>query len=127
MYAPATPALPAQPLAPVGIVSEAARSAIATVHTGLKLDSTRLNVLAGQRASVTGALLEDHRPGAPGQLVALQALMGRRWHTLARALTRAGGRFRLSYAPWRLGSEWVRLRFAGAPGRLAAHRRLPRD
>ena len=86
----------------------------------------RLNVLRGERTSVTGKLLEDRHDGAPGRIVSLQALIGRRWRTLARTHTRAGGRFRLSYTPSRLGSEVVRLRFAAAPDLLGSRRRLGR-
>jgi len=88
--------------------------------------SSQLNVLENHRASVTGTLLEDRRPGAPGQVVALQALAGHLWRTLARTRTGARGRFRLSYVPHRLGSEWVRLRFAGGVEDLPSRRRLGR-
>ncbi|MGD0453914.1 MAG: septal ring lytic transglycosylase RlpA family protein [Solirubrobacteraceae bacterium] len=124
MYVPATP-LPAAPLAPVGIASAAAIPTDPTpVHTTLTLRGYQLNVLADHRTSVTGTLLEDRRPGLAGQLVALQALGRHGWQTLARARTGAHGRFRLSYAPRRLGSELVRLRFAGSASGLASHRRL---
>lgn len=99
--------------------SPAARSA-------LHVSGSRLNVLEDARASVTGALLEGRRPGARDQLVSLQELVGNHWRTLARARTGARGRFRLSYVPHRLGSEWVRVRFAGSSSALPAHRRLGR-
>jgi hypothetical protein len=52
-------------------------------------------------------------------------VLGRRgWHTLARARTGARGRFRLSYTPRRLGSQWLRLRFAGNASERPSHRRL---
>ena len=57
-------------------------------------------------------------------MVALQALGRHGWRTLARARTGAHGRFRLTYAPHRLGSAWVRLRFAGNASELPSHRRL---
>jgi rare lipoprotein A len=74
--------------------------------------------------SVTGTLLENRRPGLAGEVVTLQALSDHGWRTLAYARTGAKDRFRLSYVPRRLGSEWVRLRFAGNASDLAAHRRL---
>jgi hypothetical protein len=124
MHAPATP-LPAAPLVPVEIVSTA--PTIATpVRTALKVRGYRLNVLANQRVSVTGTLLEDRRPALPGQMVALQALGAHGWRTLADARTGAHGRFRVSYVPRRLGSRWVRLRFGGDTYGLASHRRLGR-
>jgi rare lipoprotein A len=126
MYVPATP-LPAAPLVPVGIASTAPTPTLPTpVHTALKLRDYQLDVLADHRASVTGTLLENRRPAVAGQLVALQALGRHGWHMLARARTGARGRFRLNYAPRRLGSEWVRLRFAGTATALASHRRLGR-
>jgi rare lipoprotein A len=122
MYAPATP-LPAAPLAPVGVFP-ASPTIVTPAHTALKVRGYRLNVLADERASVTGSLLEDHRPGISGQLVALQTLGRHGWRTLARTSTRAKGRFRLDYVPRRLGSQLVRLRFAGSAFDLAADRRL---
>jgi hypothetical protein len=94
------------------------------VHTALKVRGYQLNVLADHRASVTGTLLQAPRRGLGEQLVALQALGRRGWHTLDRVRTGARGRFRLSYVPRRLGSEWLRLRFAGSATGLASHRRL---
>lgn len=113
MYAPATP-LPAAPLVPVGIASSASAAAVPTpVHTALKVRGFELNVLADHRATVTGALLEGTRAGLSGQLVALQELGRHGWRTLTRTRTGAHGRFRLRYMPRRIGSDWVRLRFAG--------------
>jgi rare lipoprotein A len=124
MYSPATP-LPAAPLVPAGIVSTAP-AASTPVHTALEVRGYQLNVLAGRRASVTGTLLADHRPDLPGQIVALQQLGRHGWRTLDAARTGARGRFRLSFSPRRLGSEWVRLRFAGSATALASRRRLGR-
>lgn len=123
MYVPVTP-LPAAPLAPVVISSAAAATAATPVHTELKARGYQLNVLDNSRTSVTGTLLEDAHTGIPDQLVALQALGRRGWHTLARAHTGARGRFRLSYTPRRLGSQWLRLRFAGNAFERPSHRRL---
>jgi hypothetical protein len=124
MYVPATP-LPAAPLVPVGIATTA--PTIATpVRTALEVRRYQLNVLADHRATITGMLLEDRRSGLSGQSVTLQALGDRGWRTLARTSTGVHGRFRLSYAPRRLGSEWVRLRFDGSATGLASHRRLGR-
>jgi hypothetical protein len=126
MYVPATP-LPAAPLVPVGIASAAPTATVPTpVHTALKVRGYQLNVLSDHRASVTGTLLQAPRKGLGEQLVALQALGRHGWHTLDRVRTGARGRFRLSYMPRRLGSEWLRLRFAGSATGLASHRRLGR-
>ena len=123
MYVPATP-LPAAPLVPVGIAASAAPTVATPAHTALEVRGYQLNVLTNHRATVTGTLLEDRRAGLSGQLVTLQALDSHGWSTLARARTGAQGGFRLSYVPRRLGSEWVRLRFAGDASDLAAQRRL---
>ncbi|HTA34661.1 MAG TPA: septal ring lytic transglycosylase RlpA family protein [Solirubrobacteraceae bacterium] len=95
------------------------------IDTALKVHRDyQLNVLADQRTNLTGTLLEDHHPGQRGLVVALQALGRHGWHTLARARTRGHGRFRISYSPRRLGSTWLRLRFAGSVSEASAHRRL---
>jgi hypothetical protein len=59
-------------------------------------------------------------------MVALQALDRHGWSTLTRTRSGAGGRFRLRYVTRRVGSESVRLRFAGDGSELASHRRLGR-
>jgi len=131
MYTPATP-LPAAPLVPAGILAGEAASAgsapanPAPVHTELHVHDFQLNVLADHRASVTGALLAEHRPAPAGEAVALQALGRRGWHTLASAHTRVGGRFRLRYMPRRIGSRVVRLLFAGNASERASTHRLGR-
>jgi rare lipoprotein A len=122
MYVPATP-LPAAPLVPVGIVSSTPAT-VTPVPTALKVRDYQLNVLANHSDTITGTLLEHRRPGLSGRLVALQALGRHGWHTLARTSTSTRGRFRLRYTPRRLGSEWLRLRFAGSGPELASHRRL---
>jgi rare lipoprotein A len=124
LYVPATP-LPAAPLAPVGIAATDP-TIVTPAQTELHVRGYQLNVLADHRASVTGRLLDDHRPTAADEVIALQVLGRRGWKTLARARTGANGRFRLSYLPRRLGSRWTRLRFAGNATDLASHRRLGR-
>jgi rare lipoprotein A len=118
--------LSAAPLAPVGLSSSVAGASVPTpvAATALKVRDYQLNVLADQRTNVTGTLLEDRRPGQRGLVVALQALGRHGWHTLARARTRAHGRFHISYSPRRLGSTWLRLRFAGNLSEGSSHRRL---
>jgi rare lipoprotein A len=123
MYVPVTP-LPAAPLAPVAISSVAAAAAATPVHTELNARGYQLNVLDNSRSSVTGTLLAGAHTGISDQFVALQVLGRRGWHTLARARTGARGRFRLSYTPRRLGSQWLRLRFAGNASERPSHRRL---
>lgn len=126
MYVPAPPAQHALALAPVGIVSTT--PALATpplgraLSTTLRVRSARLNVLDGQRVSVAGTL----SPGLSGRTVTLQAIGRHGWSTVAHALTRAKGRFRLRYLPRETGSRRVRLSFAGDGADLGAHHRLGR-
>jgi hypothetical protein len=126
MYVPATPAQPAAPLVPVEIASTAPPTIARAARTAVKVRGSELNVLADHRTSVTGTLLASPRAGLAGKIVALQALGRHGWSTLAHARTRAHGRFRLSYVPRQIGTELMRLRFAGDAGDLAAHRLLGR-
>jgi rare lipoprotein A len=126
MYVPATPAQPAAPLSPVGITSNAPPTIARVARTALKVHSSELEVLVDHHASIAGTLLQEPRSGLSGRIVALQALGRHGWSTISRARTGAKGRFRLSYVPWRIGSEQVRLRFGGDATDLSARRRLGR-
>src|SRR5438309_1648559 len=125
MYAPATPAQPAPP-APVELLSMAPASIAAPVHTSLRVRGAKLNVLTGHSATVTGSLLEAPHHGLPRRIVLLQALRRHGWSTLARGRTSSTGRFHISFLPRSMGSQLVRLRFAGDGGALPARRRLGR-
>jgi rare lipoprotein A len=92
----------------------------ARVHTRLRIRRVQLNVLDGRAASVTGAL----RPGRVGETVTLQAPGRRGWRTLSHTLTRAAGRFVLRYAARQVGSERVRVRFAGDGSDVGSRRLL---
>jgi hypothetical protein len=72
------------------------------------------------------AVERAHHPGEAGRVVALQALIGRGWKTLASAHTSTGGRFRINLRPRRLGSRLLRLRFAGDATARPTRRRLGR-
>jgi rare lipoprotein A len=126
MYVPATLGQPASALAPVDIASATPASSSRPMRTFLKVRGSQLNVLADHRVSVTGTLLRAPRAGLAGRIVALQALGRHGWSTLARAHTRVGGRFRLTYVPHRVGSSSVRLRFVGDAAEEGVHRRLGR-
>jgi hypothetical protein len=125
MFVPPTLGQPPGALTPVQIAPVTGTIA-APARTALKVGSTHLDVLTGHHATVTGTLLDQSRSGVPRRVIALQGLGARGWSTLARARTGAKGRFRLNYVPHRIGSEAVRLRFAGDAGDLAARRRLGR-
>ncbi len=89
-------------------------------------------MLDGRAATVAGALLSgprrtgDRRARVAGELVSLQARGRHGWRTLASTPTGARGRFRLRYRTHRIGSELLRVRFAGAAGERGAHRRVGR-
>ena len=119
MYVPVTPVQPAAALAPVGIVSTTPPIR-RPAGTAITVSGTRLNVLYGRAATVTGTL----RPGLAGRVVVLQARGNRGWSTLARARTRAKGRFQLRLLARRTGSERVRALFAGDSLDPGTHRRL---
>ena len=78
------------------------------------------HVRTGRRVRVRGAL----RPGLRGRVVRLQLRAGRRWRTVARARTAAGGRFRTSWRPPRHGSYRLRVAFRGDTLNLGVGRRL---
>jgi rare lipoprotein A len=131
MYLPATPALaglPPIPLAQERIPASGAAAPAATpARTVLRVGPAKLNVLAGRTATVAGALLSAPRLGAApqaqgGQIVSLQARGRGGWRTVAGARTGAHGRYRLRYRANRIGSERLRVSFAGAAGELGAHR-----
>jgi rare lipoprotein A len=127
MYAPAQPAQPTPALAPVEIAVAATPSFGAPgpgprLRIALHVRRASLNVLADRTTSVAGTL----SPGPEGRKVTLQALGHHGWHTIARARSRSGGRFRIRYVPRQTGSERVRLAFAGDATDLPAHRRLGR-
>ena len=97
-------------------VAQAAR--VADVKPG----HSRLNVIAGRRASVTGRT----RPGIAGRPVLLQRQARHHWVTIARATSRAGGAFTLRFRPRKPASARLRL-FVDATrreiGRLNVYRR----
>ncbi|MEN3282573.1 MAG: rare lipoprotein [Solirubrobacteraceae bacterium] len=118
----AVPALGAICLATTLIVvpsaarSDPARAAdVSTVHS-------RLNVIAGGRASVTGRT----RAAIAGRPVVLQRRAGHHWLTVARATTRAGGAFTLRFRPRKPASSRLRLLVDSTRreiGRLNVYRR----
>ncbi len=125
MFTAVPPVPPALPLAPVGISDASSASITLPAHTSLRVRREQINVLADHRATVAGSLRGARGPLARREVV-LQAFAGRSWHTVASARTNATGLFRLNYKPRQLGSEQVRIQFAGDPFDLPSHRRLGR-
>jgi hypothetical protein len=60
------------------------------------------------------------------RIVTLQALGRHGWRTIAAARTGARGHFRLRYRTDRIGSELLRVRFAGVPGEAGSGRAVGR-
>jgi rare lipoprotein A len=132
MYVPATQAQPASATPPAGILSAGPSLAAPPFErpsgTAVRVSRVSLNVLDGHPAMVRGTLLrsEPRAVGLARRLVTLELLGRHGWHAVARAHTGSEGRFRLRYVPTRIGTEAVRLRFAGDVHDLPARRRLGR-
>jgi rare lipoprotein A len=99
---------------------------IASAHAAVAADITpgksRLNVLAGRRAAVSGRV----RSGVAGRRALLQRQSGHGWATIDRATTRAGGAFGFAFRPQRPGSARLRVLVDAARreiGRLNVYRR----
>lgn len=104
----------------------AAQSDASTARAARAADITpghsRLNVLTGRRATVTGRV----RPAIAGRRVLLQRRAHRGWITIERATTRAGGAFVFRFRPRRPGSARLRLLVDASHqeiGRLNVYRR----
>jgi len=103
---------------PTAAPAQATAARVADITPG----PSRLNVVAGRTATVTGRA----HPAIPGRRVALQRRAVDRWVTVARATTRAGGVFRLHLRTHRPASASVRLRVDDSRrviGRLNVYRR----
>src|SRR4029077_10402152 len=97
------------------------------LSTTLAVRNSTLNVLDRHFATVTGTLRAGRAPGGvAGRVIALQALNGRAWSTLAVARTGGTGVFRLRTLPRRIGSDRIRVHFAGEQDLLASGRMLGR-
>jgi rare lipoprotein A len=79
------------------------------VAAAVHVPAHRISVLAGQTVLLRGRLL----PALAGRKVALQARQNGVWQTLARARTRARGRFVLRYVPGSAGQAPIRVRVGG--------------
>jgi len=77
--------------------------------------SARQHVLVGRAVPVHGVLA----PAQGGRAVLVQASRGRRWKTVARAKTRAGGRFEAKWRPSEARHYGLRAVLAGANGAAA--------
>jgi rare lipoprotein A len=149
-------AVPALPSTTIVVGEAAPPPALAKpVAATLRVRRAVLNVLDGHAASVTGSLsvlprgAAAHPVGetrtasatpldattqaagaarsvAAAQRVVLQARGRHGWRTIATARAGARGRFRLRYRTVRVGSELLRLRFAGALGERGSQRAVGR-
>jgi hypothetical protein len=80
-----------------------------TVYAQLLVPSATINALSGSPLTLHGRLLASRG----GHIVELQGRLGGHWQTLASARTGSSGRFTLRYTATGLGSEPLRVRFAG--------------
>jgi rare lipoprotein A len=102
--------------------SDATTGAHAAIAADIAPGKSRLNVLAGKRASVSGRVLS----GAAGRPALLQRRSGHGWRTIDRATTRAGGAFGFRFRPREPGSAQLRVLIDAARreiGRLNVYRR----
>jgi rare lipoprotein A (peptidoglycan hydrolase) len=93
----------------------------AAIAADIAPGKSRLNVLAGGRASVHGRVLS----GAAGRAALLQRRSGQGWSTIDRATTRAGGGFGFAFRPQQSGSARLRVLVDAARreiGRLNVYR-----
>jgi len=113
-------------IATVALPGTARSDDTTTAHSAITADiapgKSRLNVLAGRRASVRGRVLS----GAGGRAALLQRRSGHGWSTIARVTTRAGGAFAFAFRPQQPGSARLRVLVDAARreiGRLNVYRR----
>ena len=93
----------------------ARRGPTQTVGAGRSADPTQppgATLVAGTTPTASVA----HQAQVAGRTVVLQAVGRHGWRTIAAARTGVRGHFRLRYRAGRIGSELLRVRFAGAPG-----------
>jgi rare lipoprotein A (peptidoglycan hydrolase) len=114
-------AAPQQAAAPAAPATANAASP-AKAASSLRVTKRRLNVRAGRTARVAGRLT----PAAAGRTVTLERRSGRRWKTIDKARTTAGGAFALTERARRVDTAVVRVRFAGDSRTAPAQRRIGR-
>ncbi len=104
---------------PGGSGVQPSASETVAVAARVQLQDPSINVLSGSSVDIHGHLL----PGLAWRTVLLQARSGADWQTVAKALTRRGGRFDLHFVAGNLGTEQLRVRFAGdaSNGRAFGH------
>jgi hypothetical protein len=137
MYVPAPPAPPAVGVGTPKVQTTALGPAIpkagwltatsSRTSTTLAVRGSTLNVLQWHPVTITGTLRARRAPGGvAGRVITLQAFSGGGWSTVAVARTGRTGVFRLRAVPRRIGSERVRVHFAGGQDLLASGRPLGR-
>ncbi len=91
-------------------------------RTSVSVLARRTHVRAGRTVRVSGRV----RPAIAGRLVVLQRRGHRRWVTIDRGRTAAGGRYDLRYRTRATMSAAIRVRVAGSPGASRRTRRIGR-
>jgi rare lipoprotein A len=128
LFVAVQPALPAvsTTLAPVGIAAFSPSAPPVKSRTSLTVGEKELNVLEGHRVTIAGALRGPGREKLSRRTIVLQARGRRGWHTVTTARTNAKGQYRIRFSPQSIGSQLVRVRFAGDASDLPARRRVGR-
>jgi len=138
MNVPAPPAPQVVGFGPIGIAADAALDATtprgasinptaSTATTRLTVRRRTLDVLEWHPVVIAGTLSARHTvAGLAGRLVILQAFGHSGWRAVAIARTRTDGAFRLRLTPRRIGTERLRVRFAGEQYLLGTIRELGR-
>jgi hypothetical protein len=112
----------ARGLEPNGIVASQELTATACERSLLRIAKRHLNVLVGERASLSGTLEEGEMRAPAGRTLSLERRDGRVWRTFEHARTQYGGRFSFSYLPRRTGTATLRVAFGGSTSAQASTR-----
>lgn len=121
----AAPAL-ARGLEPSAVVAAQEVSASECERLVLRIKKRHLNVLVGERASLSGILKEGEARAPAGRTLSLERREGRVWRTVEHTTTRQGGRFSFSYRPHRTGTAALRVAFDGSTSARSGTRVLGR-
>jgi hypothetical protein len=103
-----------------GIVASQEPTATECERSVLRIAKRHLNVLVGERASLSGTLEEGEMRAPAGRTLSLERREGRVWRTFEHARTHNGGRFSFSYLPRRTGTVALRVAFGGSTSTQAS-------
>jgi rare lipoprotein A len=104
----------------------ARRGSLQSVGTHRSVSMSPPSPGASQSLGASSPSGAAHPAAIAPRIITLQALGRHGWKTIATARTGARGRFRLRYRADRIGSELLRVRFAGASGEDRSERAVGR-